>query len=113
MSEIWTAIQNNFIVFIMVLVRVSGIFTFNPIFARNNVPGTIKAGASMLLAVVMTAAGGMSYTMPSGLFPFVFDMAKELLIGAVLGLFVNLMLQVFSLAGEVTDMQLGLSMAKK
>ena len=112
MSEIWTAIQNNFIVFIMVLARVSGIFTFNPIFARNNVPGTIKAGASMLLAVVMTAAGGMSYTMPSGLFPFVFDMAKELLIGAVLGLFVNLMLQVFSLAGEVTDMQLGLSMAK-
>jgi len=96
----------------MVLMRVTGIFTFNPIFSRRGVPNAIKVGASLLLAVVMTAAGDFDYTMPAGLFPFVFDMAKELLIGAILGFFVNLMLQVFSMAGEVTDMQLGLSMAK-
>ena len=41
-----------------------------------------------------------------------FDLVKELLVGAILGFFVNLLLQVFSMAGEVTDMQLGLSMAK-
>ncbi len=112
MSEVWTIIETNFIVLIMVLMRVTGIFTFNPIFSRRGVPNTIKVGASLLLAVVMTAAGDFDYTMPAGLFPFVFDMAKELLIGAILGFFVNLMLQVFSMAGEVTDMQLGLSMAK-
>ena len=65
-----------------------------------------------MLAVVMTAAGGFDYTMPAGLLPFVFDLVKELLVGAILGFFVNLFLQVFSMAGEVTDMQLGLSMAK-
>ncbi len=112
MSEVWTIIETNFIVLIMVLMRVTGIFTFNPIFSRRGVPNAIKVGASLLLAVVMTAAGDFDYTMPAGLFPFVFDMAKELLIGAILGFFVNLMLQVFSMAGEVTDMQLGLSMAK-
>jgi flagellar biosynthetic protein FliR len=96
----------------MVLVRVSGIFTFNPIFSRNGVPNYIRVGCSMVLAVLMTAAGDYEYTMPSGLLPLAFDMAKELLIGAVLGFYVNLMLQVFSMAGEVTDMQLGLSMAK-
>lgn len=96
----------------MVTMRVSGIFTFNPIFSRNGVPGNVKVGASLLLAVVMTAAGDFHYTMPAGLFPFVLDMVKELLVGAVLGVFVNIMLQVFSMAGEVTDMQLGLSMAK-
>lgn len=112
MSEIWTIIQTNFIVLIMVFMRVTGIFTFNPIFSRRGVPNTIKVGASLLLAVVMTAAGGFEYTIPAGLFPFVFDMVKELLVGAVLGFYVNLMLQVFSMAGEVTDMQLGLSMAK-
>ena len=112
MSEIWTIIQTNFIVLIMVMTRVTGIFSFNPIFSRQGVPNTIKAGASIMLAVVMTAAGGFEYTMPSGLVPFVFDLVKELLVGALLGFFVNLLLQVFSMAGEVTDMQLGLSMAK-
>lgn len=112
MSEIWTIIQTNFIVLIMVTARVTGIFSFNPIFSRRGVPNTIKAGASIMLAVVMTAAGGFDYTMPAGLLPFVFDLVKELLVGAILGFFVNLLLQVFSMAGEVTDMQLGLSMAK-
>lgn len=112
MSEVWTAIQTNFIVYIMVLARVAGIFTFNPIFARRGVPNYVKVGGSLVLAVVMTSAGDFSYTLPSGLFPFVFDLGKELLVGAVLGFFVNLMLQIFSMAGEVTDMQLGLSMAK-
>lgn len=112
MSEVWTIIETNFIVLVMVTMRVTGIFTFNPIFSRRGVPNSIKAGASLLLSVVMTAAGDFNYTMPAGLLPFVFDMGKELLVGAVLGFFVNLMLQVFSMAGEVTDMQLGLSMAK-
>lgn len=96
----------------MVTVRVSGIFTFNPIFSRTGVPNYIRAGCSLMLGVVMTAAGGFEYTLPSGIFPFVFDLAKELFVGAVLGFYVNLMLQVFSMAGEVSDMQLGLSMAK-
>ena len=112
MSEIWTTIQTNFVVYIMVLARVGGIFTFNPIFSRNGVPTYVKAGCSVVLAAVMTAAGTAQYTMPAGLLPLALDIAKELLIGAVLGFFVNLMLQVFAVAGEVSDMQLGLSMAK-
>lgn len=112
MSEIWGIIQNNFVVILMVLARVSGIFTFNPIFSRNGVPNMVKAGISLMLAVVMAAAGDFSYTMPDGLLPFVFDIAKELLIGFILGFFVNLMLQLFSLAGELADFQIGLSMAK-
>lgn len=112
MSEIWLVIQTNFVEYLLVLARVSGIFTFNPILSRNGVPSYIKVGGSMLMALVMVAGGGFDYVMPDGLLPFVFDIAKELLVGAVLGFFVNIMLQVFGLAGEISDMQLGLSMAK-
>ena len=112
MSEIWGIIQNNFIIVIMVLARVSGIFTFNPIFSRNGVPNMMKAGMSLLLAIVMATAGDFSYTMPDGLLPFAFDIAKELLVGFTLGFFVNVMLQLFSYAGELADFQIGLSMAK-
>ena len=112
MSEIWGIIQNNFVVVIMVLARVSGIFTFNPIFSRNGVPNMVKAGASLMLAVVMATAGGFSYTIPNGLLPFVMDIAKELLVGFTLGFFVNVMLQIFNYAGEVADFQIGFSMSK-
>ena len=112
MSEVWLAIQTNFVVYLMVFARVSGIFTFNPIFSRNGVPAMTKVGASLVLALVMTSAGDYEYTIPQGLLPFAFDIGKEILVGAVLGFFVNLMLQVFSMAGEVSDMQIGLSMAK-
>lgn len=112
MSEIWGIIQNNFIIVIMVLARVSGIFTFNPIFSRNGVPNMMKAGMSLMLAIVMATAGDFSYTMPDGLLLFAFDIAKELLVGFTLGFFVNVMLQLFSYAGELADFQIGLSMAK-
>ena len=112
MPEIWETIQTNFVVIIMVLTRVSGIFTFNPIFGRNNVPGYIKAGTTFILALIMVSGGGMEYTLPGGLLPFVFDMLNELVVGLLLGFFVNLMLTVFGMAGEVIDMQLGLGMAK-
>ncbi len=112
MPEIWETIQTNFVVIIMVLTRVSGIFTFNPIFGRNNTPAFIKAGATLMLALVMVSGGGMEYTLPSGLLPFLFDMMKELVVGLMLGFYVNLMLTVFGMAGEVIDMQLGLGMAK-
>lgn len=112
MSEIWTIIETKLIVYVMVLARTTGIFSFNPILSRRGVPNSIKVGASMMLAVIMTESRDFAYTMPQGLFPLAFDLVKELLVGAVLGFLVNLMLQVFSMAGEVTDMQLGLSMAK-
>lgn len=112
MSEFWTVIQTNVAVFAMVLARTAGIFTFNPIFARRGVPNSVKSGVSLLLAFVMLSARDFEYSMPQGLLPFAFDLAKELLVGFVLGFFVNLLLQVFSMAGEITDMQLGLSMAK-
>lgn len=112
MSEVWEIVQTNSIVVIMALARLSGIFTFNPIFSRSNIPTYIKAGMTFILSIVMAVGGGIEYTLPSGVFPFLFDLGKELLVGAVLGFFVNVMLQMFSLAGEVIDMQIGLSMAK-
>lgn len=112
MADIWNVLFTDAVVFIMVLARTAGIFSFNPIFSRRGVPNTFRAAGSFVLAIMMTAAGNFEYQLPDGFFPFAFDLVKELFVGAILGFFVNLMLQIFSLAGEVTDMQLGLSMAK-
>ena len=110
---IWDTLYTNFSAFLLILCRTTGIFTFNPIFARNNVPNNIKAFMSVVFAVVMTASMG-TVTPPefNGAFGFAFIILKELLIGMVFGFFTNLMITVLLYAGEVMDTEIGFGMAK-
>ena len=112
--ELWNLILNNFIGFLLVLCRVTGIFTFNPIFSRSNVPNSVKAGMSVVLAVVMLPLVGTVTQVPDipNALSFGLIILKELLVGFVFGLFTNLMLTVLIYAGEIIDMQTGLGMAK-
>lgn len=112
LADVWEMIINNFLGFILILCRVSGIFTFNPIFSRNNFPMRLKAGTTLVMAVFFASTmGSISYN-PSGTFMVVFDMFKELGLGLVLGFMVNLVLTVTIYAGEIIDTQSGLGMAK-
>lgn len=113
MSALWDLIVNNFLGFILVTARISGIFTFNPIFSRQNVSTRVKAGASLAFAAVtlMYMGGSVSYHV-NGAVGLVFTLVQELLIGLVLGFIVNLILTVIIYAGDVMDTQIGFGMAK-
>lgn len=112
--DFWNLILNNFIGFLLVLCRVTGIFTFNPIFSRSNVPNTVKAGMSVVLAVVMLPLVGTVTEVPDipNMLALGMIIIKELLVGFVFGFFTNLMLTVLIYAGEIIDTQTGLGMAK-
>lgn len=113
MNELWEWIMGNFVAFLLVTARVSGIFTFNPIFSRQNVPVRIKVGTTLVMSMVTMGymSNSLVYT-ESGIFPFVMNLGKELLVGLILGFFVNLILTVIIYAGEVMDTQIGFGMAK-
>lgn len=113
MSEIWEWLVNNFVAFLMVTARISGIFTFNPIFSRQNVPMRVKVGMTIVLSVVTMSYMGNSlvYT-AEGIPSFVLNLGKELIVGLALGFFVNLIITVIIYAGEVMDTQIGFGMAK-
>lgn len=112
--SVWDEIFNNFLGFLLVLCRVTGIFSFNPIFSRSNVPGRVKAGMSVALAAVMLPVLGGSAAVPQipGLLGFALVVLRELFVGFVFGFFTNLMLTVLVYAGEIIDTQIGLGMAK-
>lgn len=113
MSEVWEWFVDNFVAFLMITARISGIFTFNPIFSRQNVPARIKVGMTLVMSVVTTAYMGNNLVYTESGFPaFVLNLGKELLIGLALGFFVNLILTVIIYAGEVMDTQIGFGMAK-
>lgn len=113
MNEVWDLIVNNFVAYLLVTARISGIFTFNPIFSRQNVPIRIKAGLTLVLSMVTMAYmnNELTYTL-SGFPAFVMTLGKELLIGLILGFLVNLILTVIIYAGELMDTQIGFGMAK-
>lgn len=111
---IWDALLNNFVGFLFVLCRVTGIFTFNPIFSRSNIPANIKAAMSIAFGAVMFTALGGDASVPEfkGVMGFVVVLLGELFIGFVFGLFTNLIITVLIYGGELIDMQVGLGMAK-
>ncbi len=110
---VWDTVYNDFIGFILVLCRTTGIFTFNPIFARNNVPNNMKAFMSVVFAVVMmTSLGTSAVPEFDGVLGFAFILLKELLIGLVFGFFTNLIITVLLYGGEIMDTEIGLGMAK-
>lgn len=113
MNGLWEWIMGNFFAFLLVTARISGIFTFNPIFSRQNVPVRVKVGSTLVLSMVtMSYMGNNLVYTDSGFFPFVLNLGKELAIGLILGFFVNLILTVIIYAGEVMDTQIGFGMAK-
>lgn len=113
MSALWDLVVNNFLAFIFVTARISGIFTFNPIFSRQNVTNRVKIGAALAFSVVtlMYMGGTVHYTV-NGVVDLVFTLMQELLIGLVLGFMMNLVMTVIIYAGDVMDTQIGFGMAK-
>ncbi len=112
LSDVWESIVNNALGFLMIMCRVSGIFSFNPIFNRANFPMRLRAGTTFAMAVLFAASmGEISYS-PAGVFGFAFDILKELGLGLVLGFMVNIILSVTIMAGEMVDYQTSLSMAR-
>ncbi len=113
LQDIWDLLVYNILGVVLVICRTSGIFTFNPIFSRSNVPTRLKAAMTLALSVCMlyTMGGTVGY-IPDGVPDLVFTLLKELSVGLVLGLITNLILTVLIYAGEIMDNQIGLGMAK-
>lgn len=103
---------SNFLVYMFVLARMSGMILFNPIFSRRNIPATLKAGLALVLTFV--TAGTMLGTelQINSAIEFIYTALKELAVGWVYGFILQLFLSVVIMAGEVMDMQMGLGMAK-
>lgn len=98
-------------VFLLIFVRVTGLFVVSPIFGRQNIPAYYKIGFSFLMAIIL------SYTVPvpdpvayNSLIAFIFAVVKEFLTGLVLGYISYLIITALYLAGQMIDMHIGFGM---
>lgn len=106
--DIYALLSNQLGFFLLIFIRVSGIFTTAPIFGSRNFPVYAKAGLSLIIAYILMP---MVYTttavVPDQLLLYVFVLASELLIGLILGWVSSLIFSAVQMAGQLLDMQIG------
>lgn len=102
----------NYLIFLLVMLRMTGMLVFNPIFSRRNVPVMLNAGLAFVLAVLLTRSMDFPALPDPTLFTFFYLALKELAVGMISGFIIQMFLSVLIIGGEVIDMQLGVGMAK-
>lgn len=96
----------------LVFVRLSGLVLFNPLFARRNVPARVRMG--FVLALTFLLYPGVDPAPIAGIteIEMIFAMFREIIVGACCNFVFILFYYLLYFAGDLMDMQFGLSMAK-
>lgn len=102
--------MNDFYLFLLILVRVSGIFIYSPVLSSQNLPMYIKFFLSAVLAAVIFSTGIPAVDfVKDGFYPIL--VFKELMFGIALGYVSYLFTSVFFTMGQIVDLNLGFGMA--
>jgi len=100
-----------FLLYVLVLMRISGLLVSMPILGSRNIPMFTKAGLAGILAMIITPLiPPLSSEFPRTLSSFVLTGALELIIGIGMGFIVTIMFSAVQIAGELMDMQTGFGM---
>ena len=94
--------------FLFVLLRVGALIMFFPIVGSPQVPGRIKVGLILFIAIaVFPVVRATPMHDPKGLFELVVSLFSEITIGLAVAYTARLMFAAVSIAGTVVDFQMG------
>lgn len=101
-------ILKGFDAFILVFVRMTGLFVIAPIFGRRNLPAYFKIGFSLLLALIVIN----TIKIPDlenyiSIYQFALVVIKEFVVGITLGYVSYIVFSGIYMAGQLIDMQIG------
>ncbi|CZU87073.1 TPA: flagellar biosynthetic protein FliR [Enterobacter hormaechei] len=106
LEQLYALISHYF----LVMVRISALLHVAPVFSEKAISARLRAALALTLALLL---GGLVSDADIGLYSWagVWTMAKQVLIGAAMGLTMQLLFAAVRLAGEIIGMQMGLSFA--
>lgn len=100
----------NFEVYLLILVRITGFLFTAPFFSLRNVPVRVKTGLSIFLAAIVFYTISVPSLQYDNIMEYSILVVKEALAGAIMGLFANIAYYILNFAGQMLDMQIGFSM---
>ncbi|MCR5833058.1 MAG: flagellar biosynthetic protein FliR [Selenomonadaceae bacterium] len=107
--DFFDVFQGQVAAFLLILTRTSGIFFISPFLGSVNISEKIRAGAAIMLAVLIFPVVVKQYVIhtPETVAMFAFTVAKELFIGWLIGVVGYITLAAIHTAGKIMDMQIG------
>jgi len=104
---------NNFEYFILILVRISAFVVVAPFFGQRGIPNQIKIGLAAIVSILMyniLDRPELDYTSVIG---FASIVVIETVVGLTIGFAANICSSIITFAGNIIDMDIGLSMASE
>lgn len=101
----------NFEYFLLILVRITAFIFIAPVFGQNGVPSRVKIGIGAMTAVLLFGVverPALEYTSVVG---YAIYVLREGITGLLIGFAANICSSIILFAGNVIDMDIGLSMA--
>lgn len=96
--------------FMLILVRISAFVLVAPFFNMSNTPVRVKAGLSIFLAFLLFQVVDLKGIHYETEIEYGIIVIKEFLVGLLLGYFANICTAILNFAGQIIDMEIGLSM---
>jgi len=109
----YTFSLDNFEIFLLILVRVSCFVYIAPFFGMVNVPGRVKIGLAVCIALLIGGFVDTSQVGYTGMLGYAVIVLKEGITGLLIGLAANICNSIILFAGNIIDMDIGLSMAQE
>ncbi len=103
----------DFEIWILVLVRISCFVYIAPFYGMSNVPSRVKIGLSVFVTILIAGtvdAGAVTYT---GMIGYAVLVVREGITGLLMGFAANICNSIILFAGNIIDMDIGLSMAQE
>jgi len=106
--DFFTLLQSREGFFLLIFVRISGIFMMMPIFSSHNISGRVKAGFALIVTYILfPIVFNNTVVIPEHFLPFLFLVVGELIVGLILGFVSSLIFSAIQMAGQLLDMQIG------
>ena len=107
----YTFSLDKFEIFLLVLVRISCFIYIAPFFGMTNVPRRVKIGLAVCITVLVYQFVDTSHIAYAGMISYTVIVLKEGITGLLIGFAANICSSIVLFAGNIIDMDIGLSMA--
>jgi flagellar biosynthetic protein FliR len=103
----WAFTQVKALLWMLTLVRMTGLLAAMPGFGQTRVPLLIRAALALLVSLVLAPVVPAPRELPDGIYQLAAIMVTELAAGVIMGLCVAMIIEVMSFAGQLMDTQMG------
>ncbi|WP_005031956.1 flagellar biosynthetic protein FliR [Holophaga foetida] len=105
----WVLTQGRVLVWVLVLMRMTGLMASMPGLGQERVPVVMRAALAILMSMIIAPVVPLPKALPVGIWDSVGFMAAELAAGVMMGLMVSWIMEAVAFGGQLMDTQMGFS----